>query len=344
MWSSNLFKLSEKPNPEIVDLLTEVTLGTTGVRYKHLDTAKRVTQIDHPLFFYIQRQQKVLGNITFCRRNQDWYIRYFAFRTSLQRSTDTKTEDKSNSLLKTEIERFFQSAINGDVDGNDVSHLYAYIDPKNDRSKWMSRNFNFQTVAQLSTQTFSRLFARKSSRFKIIDATDNEMQQRIRQVFQHHAFFFEYYLDKDPFAVIENEQGEIVAFSRISTAHWHIESLGGKWGEQKAKLVSKLPVLNRLVNLEKHTFVVPDSVWIKDNDPVVLTELFESLIAHTQANMLIWWVDNKELLYQETKYRVKWGPLHPILGVSQVDVVCRSKTGKAEALTNPLYVVAIDAI
>lgn len=344
MWQSKFFKLSEKPTSEIVELLTEVTLGTTGVRYKHLDTAKRVLQIDHPLFFYLQRQQKVLGNITFCRRNQDWYIRYFAFRTSLQRSTDTKTEDKSNSLLKTEIEHFFQSAIDGAIDGTEVNYLYAYIDPKNDRSKWMSKNFNFQTVAQLSTQTFSRFFAKKSSRFKVIDASDIDMQQRIREIFQGHAFFFEYYLDKDPFAVIENKDREIIAFSRISKAHWHIESLGGRWGEQKAKLLSKTPVLNRLVNPEKHTFVVPDSVWIKDNNPNVLTELFESMIAHTQANMLIWWVDNKEPLYQQTKKQVKWGPLHPILGVSQVDVVCRSKTEQAEELKNPLYVVAIDAI
>lgn len=344
MWQSKFFKLSEKPTPEIVDLLTEVTLGTTGVRYKHLDTAKRVLQIDNPLFFYIQRQQKVLGNITFCRRNQDWYIRYFAFRTNLQRSTDTKTEDKSNSLLKTEIEYFFQSAMSGDVDGNEVDRMYAYIDPKNDRSKWMSKNFNFQTVAQLSTQTFSRFFAKKSPRFKIIDAANTDMHQRVRHAFQNHAFFFEYYLDKDPFAVIENEQEEIIAFARISKAHWHIESLGGKWGEQKAKLLSKTPILNRLVNPEKHTFVVPDSVWVKDNDPTILTELFESMIAYTQANMLIWWVDNKEPLHQQAKKQVKWGPLHPILGASQVDVVCRSKTGKADELEHPLYVVAIDAI
>ena len=142
-WSSRIFKLTDKILPEVVELLTEVTLGTTGVRYKHLDTHKRVNEVDNPAFLYLKRNEKVLSNITFCRRNQDWYIRYFAFKTGLQRSTNTKTEDKSNNLLKREISNFFEAAENGQFYDTDVQSFYAYIDPKNDRSLWMSKNFGF---------------------------------------------------------------------------------------------------------------------------------------------------------------------------------------------------------
>lgn len=344
MYQSSVFQISTHPTPEIIDLLTEVVLGTTGIRYKHLDTAKRVHTVDHPLFFYLKRKDKVLGNITFCQRGANWYVRYFAFRTSLQRNTDTKTEDRSNNLLKREIEAFFQAAFAGEVNGTKVKSFYAFIDPKNDRSKWMSRNFAFDTVAQLSTQTFSRWFAKKSPRFSVMVQPDELCMKMIRKQFGNHAFFFDHYLEKDPVAFIKDETGEILAFARLSIAHWHIESLGGKFGVQKAKILAKTPLLNRLVNPNYHTFSVPDSVYVKNNDAKVLEELFESIIAYQKANMLIWWVDVKEPLYQQVKHTVKWGPLHPILGISPVDVVVRSVEKSNVQLCKPLYVVGIDAI
>lgn len=343
MWTSRFFKLSEQVKPEIVDLLTEVTLGTTGVRYKHLDTEQRVHEVDNPLFFYLKRDKQVLTNITFCRRHQDWYIRYFAFRTALQRSTDTKVEDKSNSVLKREIEHFFQSALNGEVNGQVVNQFYAYIDPKNDRSLWMSKNFGFYTVAQLATQTFSRTFAQQSKRFKVVEPTV-EWQNRIKDTFGSHAFFFEAYLDKNPIALIEDANGKLLAFCRISVAHWKIDSLGGRFGVLQAKVLPYIPIVNRLVNPKKHKFVVPDSVWVKDNNPQILTELFESLIKYSSANMLIWWTDQQEKLYLNVRGKVKWGPMHHLMGVSPVNVVCRNASRGEKVLDRPMYVVAIDAI
>jgi len=344
MYQSSFFQISDRPTPEIIDLLTEVTLGTTGIRYKHLDTAQRVYTVDNPLFFHLKRRDKVLANLTFCQRGDNWYIRYFAFRTALQRTTDTKTEDKSNNLLKREIEAFFQVAFAGDVNDIKVKNFYAFIDPKNDRSKWMSRNFQFQTLAQLSTQTFSRWFAKQSPRFSVVEVPDEETVAMIRDQFENHAFFFDFYLDKDPVAFIKDDKGQILAFARLSIAHWHIESLGGKFGSLKAKIVSNTPVLNRLVNPKLHTFSVPDSVYVKNDDPKVLEELFQSIIAYQKSNMLIWWVDNTEPLYLNVQSKVKWGPLHPILGVSPVDIVVRSADDSFVKLKKPLYVVGLDAI
>ena len=343
MWQPRFFKLTEEVKPEIVDLLTEVTLGTTGVRYKHLDTAKRVHQVDEPLFYYLQRREKVLANITFCRRAEDWYIRYFAFRTALQRSTDTKSEDHSNSLLKKEIESFFQAGLNGEIDHQNIQRFYAYIDPKNDRSLWMSKNFGFNTIAELSTQTFSRVFPKRSKRFEWSEPTI-ELQERIKSTFGNHSFFFEAYLPKDKMALIKDDKGEILAFCRVSMAHWRIDSLGGKLGEFQAKVLPYIPIINRLVNPKLHTFVVPDSVWVKDGNPQILTELYESLIKETKANMLIWWADNEEPLYKTVKNKVNWGPMNSIMGVSPVNVVARQKEGEVPKLTQPMYVVAIDAI
>lgn len=344
MWNSSVFKVSTHPTLEIIDLLTEVTLGTTGIRYKHLDTAKRVHTVDNPLFLHLKRREKVLCNLTFCQRDENWYIRYFAFRTALQRSTDTKTEDKSSNLLKREIEAFFQAASKGEITGKPVKKFYAYIDPKNDRSRWMSRNFGFEKIGQLSTQTFSRWFAKQSNRFYVEQTPAQEHIGLIKEHFSQHDYFFDYYLDKDPFAYIKDSDAEIIAFARLSIAHWHIESLGGKMGKLKARMVAKTPFINRLVNPDYHTFSVPDSVYIKDNDPRLLEELFESIIAYQKSNMLIWWIDDQEPLYKTVKQQINWGPLHPILGVSPVDVVARTTEEIDHNTPNPLYVTGIDAI
>lgn len=343
MWNPRFFQLEEKVLPEVVDLLTEVTLGTTGVRYKHLDTEKRVQEVDHPLFFYLKRNEKVLANITFCRRDSDWYIRYFAFRTVFQRSSETKTIDKSSSILKSEIAQFFSAALDGEINASKVNRFYAYIDPKNDRSKWMSTNFGFQTIAHLATQTFSRIYAKKSKRFQLSEPTE-ELISLVRKQFNEHTFYFEAFLDKNKYGVLYNDEKEIIAFCRVSMAHWNIESLGGRNGELKAKFIAKIPIVNRLIYPPLHTFVVPDSVWVKDDNPQILTELYESLIAETKANMLIWWTDQEEPLYKSVQKKINWGPMHRVLGVSPVDVVCKSKEEKMDNLKKPVYVVAIDAI
>src|SRR5690606_41375466 len=80
----SVFKLSDHPEPGIIELLKATRLGTKGATYRHLDTEKRINELVTPLFLYIQRREKVLGNITFCRRSLPtsvnvFYIRYFAF-------------------------------------------------------------------------------------------------------------------------------------------------------------------------------------------------------------------------------------------------------------------------
>ena len=92
---------------EILDLLKETTLGTNGAIYRHLDTSTRVKEIDAPLFLTLERNGKVLGNVTFCQRGEHWYIRYFAFRTFLQSGKKSKLNENGNSLLKKELNAFF---------------------------------------------------------------------------------------------------------------------------------------------------------------------------------------------------------------------------------------------
>ena len=167
MGLSSLFRFRKVANEAILELLESVTLGTNGAHYKHQDTSKRIGLIDNPLFLTIERNEKVIANVTFCVRNQDWYVRYFAFNTGLQSSG--KKKSNGSSLIKNELKGFFQSTLLDGFEGEKVNSFYAYIDPNNEKSLWMSENFGFQYYRTVATQSFSRISPKVKSGVRMID-------------------------------------------------------------------------------------------------------------------------------------------------------------------------------
>lgn len=121
---SPFFQLRETHTQGIIDLLEATTLGTNGAKYKHLNTAERIKEADSPLFLSLERNDKVMGNVTFCRREDHWYIRYFAFQSFLQGSESTKNNQKGNSRIKKELGSYFDSILNEE---SSVKSMYALI-------------------------------------------------------------------------------------------------------------------------------------------------------------------------------------------------------------------------
>ena len=110
-----IFKFRTKATEEIITLLESVVLGTDGAHYRHLDTRERVQEADNPLFLSMERHEKVLGNVTFCKRDKNWYIRYFAFDGAHQ--AQGKKKSSSQGLLKRELNAFFDHQLNsGEVE------------------------------------------------------------------------------------------------------------------------------------------------------------------------------------------------------------------------------------
>lgn len=336
---SPFFKLREKHSQGIVDLLESTTLGTNGAKYKHLDTAVRINEADSPLFLTLERNDKVLGNVTFCRRTEHWYIRYFAFQSFLQGSDAKKNTKTGNSRLKKELSTFFQNVLS---DGN-VKSMYAYIDPNNERSLWMSENFGFKKIAELATQSFSRTNPKLSSRFSKIDDW-NEVSPIVREFYGNYNYYFEAHCSKPPFYVLRNQQNEIIAFSRIVNVNWEIIRMPGKLGGFLTKAIPSIPFLRKIIRPKKHEFLVPEIVWSKDNDPKLLSELFESMLADQQLNLILWWTDIRNPLYQNVKSKVKWGLLHKIIGVAPVDVVQLKSEAFIDENLEPVFVSAYDMV
>jgi len=316
-----IFKFRTEPTEEILKLLESVTLGTDGAHYRHLDTRERIQEADNPLFLSMERHERVLGNVTFCRRGKNWYVRYFAFNNAHQ--AKGKKKSSSQGLLKRELNAFFDHQL----ESGEVDSFYAYIDPRNVKSLWMSENFKFKTVGKIATQTYSSVRKPKKGRVKM-DENPTEIPSEVIARFEHQQFFFEDQLKKGKHFTIRDESGELVAFAKITFAQWEIKRLPGKFGGALVKILPYIPLLNRLIRPKNHAFIVPEAVYVKNNDPQLFSELFDGMLSYENQRVIIWWVDEKDELYHAIKPKVKWGLLHKVIGVSYANLVVRSASAK----------------
>ena len=336
-----LFKIREDYTPQIVGLLNSVTLGTNGAKYRHLDTSKRIKECDNPLFLTMERNKVTIGNVTFCRRGNDWYIRYFAISPRLQSAASRKSKSKKSNLLKRELNDFFQSSLDGKNTFDQVGSFYAYIDPNNEKSLWMSENFGFESIGTIATQTFSRVKPKDSPRVRKCNDW-NEVKDFVGSNYERHQHFFSSQTKKPPFYCVENKNGEHLAFAKISISNWEIIRLPGKLGAILTKIIPYIPRLNKLIRPKNHSFIVPEAVVVKENNPQLLTELLEGILYQENKNLILWWVDEKENLYDNVKSKIKWGLIHKLVGVSKVNIVKRSNSESRSK--QPYYISGFDLI
>ncbi|TNE56109.1 MAG: hypothetical protein EP338_00660 [Bacteroidetes bacterium] len=332
------FFLREQITEGIRKLLRDSVLGTRGAQYQHLDTEQILENLDRPLFLSLERKDRVLANITFCRRQDAWYIRYFAFSKHLQSQKHFKISERSNSLFKAQLSRFFEEQLQ-----REVSCFYAYIEPHNLRSLRMCEQFQFRRLGTVQTQSFSRISPKKDAGFELLDDPE-EINSLITQQ-KDRLFFFNAKNTLSRHAVIRNDQGSIVAFMRYYVAHWNIVRLPGKWGKLKVRAIPYIPVLSSLFKPKKHEFLTPEAVFVKDNDPSILQKLFESALALEQKKLLLWWFDQREELYHRANDQLRWGPLNRFIGTPEVGVLVKCRdNNQVPGQAQMLYVSALDLI
>src|SRR5690554_2693284 len=278
------FVIRENYNDEVLKLLKSVTLGSNGARYQHQRLEQRIQHIYKPLFLNLERNDKVLGNITLCRRPENWYVRYFAFDLGMQATSKQPRSKASNSGLKKRINEVFESAY--ELKDNKASLLYAYIDPRNERSLWMSQNFDFYTVAKIATQSFSRVKPRAQNEVKSLKVNDF-IREKVKAIYKDYPFYFIHHtFNDDPFYTLTVD-GKIVAFAKTHSAEWKISRLPGKRGVLLKNIIPFVPGLRKVIRPNSHVFTVVDSVWCEGNNPKLLGKLFEGILYQEKTNTMI---------------------------------------------------------
>lgn len=330
------FYLDENYNDETLSLLESVTLGSNGARYRHVGIPARIKNLYNPLYLNLRLRDKLIANVTFCRRNQDWYVRYFAFDTIYQASRQ-QTKAQGGGKIKSQLNDFFDRALSHP---KGPGRFYAYIDPKNERSLWMSETFGFETVAMIKTQTFSRSRPKQKN---VHVVTNQELIQKwVTRHFGDRPYFHPYQTyNSTPFYTLE-KKGKVVGFAKVHYANWKIEQLPGKNGRLLTRIIPFLPIINRLIKPRDHQFLTLDTVWIENNNPSLLNELFEGILFQEKKRIIHWWVDQKEPLYRAVQQKVNWGLIHQINGAHDVSLVVRSN--KQQKINSPVYVSGFDFI
>ncbi len=311
------FRLYEQATPELIHFLSQTVLGTHGAKYQHLDTEKRIDQLENPLHLSLIRNKKILGNITFSRRGKNWYVRYFAFDALLQSSAKKSDKPKnSNSFLKKELIRFFQDKLSS----GEVECFYAYIDPKNDKSHFLATELGFVESGELITQTYSRLRPLLSARIEVVENRE-QMDNIIRETFSHQTFFYQQN-NVGKMYLIRDKGSNIIAFAFAQNLAWKLHRLPGKMGSFAVKLIPYIPVLSSLIQPKDHKFIGVDKVWVKENNPDYLDELFSSILAAEKHKLILWWCDPD---ITKTYRKTNWGIMHALLKSSPVQIYTQSK-------------------
>lgn len=333
------FFLRETATEAVKELLKASRLGTAGARYQQLLTDEIINELDEPLFLSLERNNKVLANVTFCRRDTHWYIRYFSFAEAYQKKENKQPKSKANGLFKKTLEHFFQEKLN-----TNLTAFYAYVDPRNTRSKQFCESLGFRSIGSLATQSFSRYSPQTCAGFEV-SPLNGEIEALLAQQ-EMRLFYSAYRAPRSRYAIIRSAQGELVAFAAYQLAHWRIHQLPGKFGKLKTKLIPILPFLSRLFSPKNHRFLVPEAVYVKNDDPQVLSQLFEAILAEEKHKILLWWVDSRDPLYTNTQTKITWGPFDQFLGRPAVHLYAKSNSDEVmkTALENLFYVAPMDLI
>ena len=326
-----LIKTSEILPPGGKKLLTDTTLGSSGGKYQLLSIDDRLEHLGPSKHVYLQRKGKVLANVTFCQRKRNQYVRFFAFDKKFQ-SSGLKRNMKE-SWLKKALKGYFDQEIK-----EGTNEFYAYIDPNNERSLWMSEVFNFKKVGTIVTQTFSRLKPKSSSRVKLTHF--DKISDFVKQHFETYPYFYEQGLNHGEWKIIYDEDGITpLVVCRFEKAAWKIERLPGSWGGLSVKALPYIPVINKILHPDPYAFVVADNVICKPGYEHLVSEIFENELFVQKRHVLHWWVDQKEPLLFQVEKLIKWGPLFKLMGAPKVSLVSQ---GKIETDTQPSYVVGTD--
>ncbi len=332
-----MIKLDTEINPGIESLLLKTTLGTQGAKYQHLNTKERIQMLEDPLFLSIERNNKTIANITFCRRTKNYYIRFFAFEALFQGST------KYKSQVKTRRNQFVEEitqTMNSWLKTGDCHQLYAYIDPKNIRSMNMAHQFGFSHQGTLITHAFSRL--RPKLNQEIIPLSFNHPAViQAKNAKAQHAFYFDQEYTTLNYVGLQRN-GEIIGVVRVLPVSWKIIQLPGRFGKWQVKLLPYIPFLKHYINPKQHDFLAIDQLWIDSPNVKIVEELLDGVLAMYQRKVALWWADEQDPFRQKINSTIKWGFFDRIIQKSKVHVMV--KAHDTCVFDKPFYVCAYDLV
>lgn len=332
-----VLKESHIISEELVVFLEATQLGTNGAKYSHLDVRERIKQTDNPKSFTLTRNESIVANVTFCLRDFAYYIRYFAFHTRYQSSSNSSRRKNYNSIFHKKIEQVFE-----ELTSQSEKPFYAYIDSDNSRSREMSSRFGFGHYTDIVSKSFSRLYPKKNSKITFSEPCA-EIEQLVQGQYQNYDAYFDDHVKEGPFVLMRSAAGQIEACAKFTLVKWRIHRLPGAFGGVLVKGLPYIPFLRKLIQPKLHCFLTPDIVYTEGQDPKKLEALFTGALALYKVHSLLWFVDPNDKNFTTIGSGFCWGILNKIIGVKKVEVVGRNIEQRYDP-SRPFFVSSFDLI
>ncbi len=322
-----LIKRSKLPSESLIELLSKTLIGTEGTRYQLIDTPKKIQKLNNATHIYLERNGRVLGNATFCKRqirlNQDYelayYIRYVAFERLFQ--SGAKLSNGNSKLHRYFRELCSTSNLNLQSSEFKRSIYYAYIDPQNLRSFNLNRALGFESIGYFKTTVFSRLRPKKQEVSLLTKNELNFVSKLSDEFYADHSFYDQKSpLETSNFYVLKLD-GEIIAGIRANPVHWKIKELPGFTGHFLVKIGPYIPLLRKLINAKNYRFLATEGLFWKKGHEAFVTDLLEGVLYQTGQNSLLLWTDNHSDLLNQL--HVRWGFIQKIKQDSEVHIVAK---------------------
>ncbi len=349
---ANLIQHATVAPQSVIDLLKNTLIGTEGSLYQLLDTESKIHLLDHPHFFYIERNNKALGTITICERNvtagplnkQALYIRYFAFDAAFQGSG--KKSKERNSVFDQYWKKIFDTGNLSDSEAEIKSTFFwAYIDPQNFRSFNMNERFGFETIGKFKTIAFSRFNPKHASNVAIaLPEERQELFALINTFYKGYSFVSDAHIfEQNQFYVLK-ENGKIVAGVQANPARFKIVSLPGLGGKMALKLFPYLPFFKKIVNPRENKFLATEGLFWLPGFENKVEVLLNGVLFLTNHNSLMIWEDCSVKRIKELP--LKWGMLQRIKKDNEINIVLKEVNlpvdEKEQLIRSPKYLSGFD--
>jgi hypothetical protein len=359
-------EVEDTPGEELIEHMHTTTLGQPGgFRYQHTNLVDRLTAPGENYFMYLRKGGKMLGSVGFVGRPAHsmgfafdcWLIRYFSIKAPM-RSVPTKRKEKEDlkgeQKRSTVLGRFIQPVFadpsqlrGGTLKPDQPAIIFAAIEQKNLRSMNFSSQMGLETIREMASFSFSRMWPRKSVRMEQLPAEEYEsMLITLREYYQDYTLFVPDPLFKNGNYYVIRDGDRVVAGVQYYPVTWKIIDFGSATANWLVKMFTRLPWYRRRYNPESMKLLAFDGIYCEKGYEKALYELLEGLLAKTGTYLAMVMADTGSGLYAIFTETKRLGILNRVMGTFKADIRVRFINLPDEVreyfLTHPTYIPTYD--
>lgn len=281
------YRIVKEAIPEIRELLKSTIYGTSGFKYSHLDTDKKLDHLISPEFHTIWHDCELIAIAAYCNRTvtassspyNAYYIRYFSVKPTYQGKG-------VGQLLTKKIEKYYLETL------SKKTIFYGYIENKNLQSLAVSKQFKQEKIGQFKPILFSRFFPKKDTRFELINPA--EFKAFVNSQYNTHALMHTNKIGYQGNCYGIKENGELVAAIQANPVDWRIHSTPGVLGWLGRNVFHYIPILGRLSPRTTFQYVAFEGCCALAKNMHLMLPLMESCLSLHKRHVGILYLDIKE--------------------------------------------------